>query len=197
MKWMTITLMGIVLFIMGSTAGANEWRYPVGPTYVGGFNDVVNLFKDNLRYKGYVVDSSGGVPVGLSFHPYYQWSGGFGMGLGFGPAMAIMVDSSSDSYHLVLIPVSLDVRYAVNIKGSVSPYIRGGGTYLYANGDFKDSVQPGVFGAAGLEFLRNKKVSVGLEAGYDSSVVKMQRLRTHSNESIHPIGFFASLFVIF
>ena len=122
MKWMTMTLTGIVLFIMCSTAGANEWRYPVGPTYVGGFNDVVDLFKDNLRYKGYVVDSSGGVPVGLSFHPYFQWSSGFGMGLGFGPAMAIMVDSSSESYHLVLVPVSLDVRYAVNIEGSVSPY---------------------------------------------------------------------------
>jgi hypothetical protein len=200
MKKMSVLLIGVfmVLLCMTVSAEAGEWRFPFGPTYVSGFSDVADLFKDNLRYKGYIVDSSGGVPIGLSFHPYYQGESGLGMGLGFGPAMIIMVDSSnSDSYELVLVPVSLDVRYAFNITGSVSPYIRGGGTYLYASGDFKDSVQPGAFGAVGLEFLRNRKVSVGLEAGYDTSVVKMQRLRNHTIESIHPIGFNASLYIIF
>ncbi len=200
MRKLSAILIGMLMILctMAVSAEAGEWRFPFGPTYVSGFSDVAELFKDNLRYKGYSVESSGGVPMGLSFHPYYQWASGLGMGLGFGPAMAIMVDSSSsDSYDLVLVPISLDVRYAFNITGSVSPYIRGGGTYLYASGDFKDSVQPGAFGAAGIEFLRNRKVSVGLEAGYDTSVVKMQRLRNNTIESIHPIGFYASLYIIF
>ena len=187
----------IALFCLPVTAQA-EWRFPLGLTYVSGFSDVVDLFKDNLRYRGYTVDSSGGVPVGLSFHPYYQWNSGLGMGIGFGPAMMIMVDSSSDdSYDLTIVPFSADVRYAFNIEGEVSPYVRGGVTYLYASGDYKKSVNAGAFGAAGFEFMRNRKVSVGIEAGYDTSTVEMQRLRTNSKESIRPIGFFASLFVVF
>ncbi|HTF99881.1 MAG TPA: outer membrane beta-barrel protein [Nitrospirota bacterium] len=196
MKKLVGVMAAVVLFCLPLTANA-EWRFPLGLTYVGGFSDVVDLFKDNLRYKGYSVDSSGGVPVGLSFHPYYQWSSGLGMGVGFGPAMMIMVDSSSNSYDLTIVPFSAEVRYVFNLQGSASPYLRAGGTYLYANGDFKNSVQPGAFGAAGIEFMRDRRVAVGIEAGYDSSVVKMQRLRNNTSESIHPIGFFASLYVDF
>lgn len=198
MRWITGVLMALVLFSMEGTAQA-EWRFPVGLTYVSGFSDIADLFKDNLRYNGYIVDSSGGVPVGLSFHPYYQWSSGLGMGIGFGPAMMIMVDASNgeSDYDLTIVPFSADVRYALNIDGSASPYIRGGVTYLYASGDYKKSANAGAFGAAGIEFMRNRKVSVGLEAGYDTSTVELQRLRTHSTEKIRPIGFFASLFVVF
>lgn len=192
---------GVVLFVVAFSATlsaeAGDWRFPVGPTYVSGFSEVTDLFKDNLRYRGYSLEEEGSAPVGLSFHPYYQWDSGLGMGFGFGPAMVIAVDSNYESYDLAIVPFSLDVRYAFNINGSVSPYIRGGGTYLYANGDFKDSVQAGAFGAAGIEFLRDRMISVGVEAGYDTSVVKMQRLRTHTIESIEPIGFFAGLFVVF
>jgi len=189
--------MAAALVLAATTAGAAEWRFPVGPTYVSGFSDVQDLFEDNLRYRGYVVESSAGVPVGLSFHPYYQWDSGLGMGVGFGPAMVIAADSSTESYSLTIVPLSFDVRYAFNITGSVSPYVRGGATYLVASGDFKDSVQPGLFAALGLEFLRQKKISVGFEVGYDSAVVKMERLRDSAVESIKPIGFNAGIYVIF
>lgn len=190
-------LLAAALLVTGTSVLAAEWRFPVGPTYVSGFSDVQDLFEDNLRYRGYAVDSSGGVPVGLSFHPYYQWDSGLGMGVGFGPAMVIVADSSTESYSLTLVPLSFDVRYAFNITGSVSPYVRGGATYLFASGDFKDSAQPGVFGALGVEFLRQKKISVGFEVGYDTAVVKMERLRDSSVESIKPIGFNAGIYVIF
>ena len=82
------------LFLMGSVgacmiltgsfqAVAGQWRAPMGVAYVSGANDVFDQLEDNVRAEYSGVESTEGIPVGLTVQPYYEFDNG--MGIGFGP----------------------------------------------------------------------------------------------------------------
>lgn len=87
-----IVVAAVFIFVGIGSAQADEWRSPVGVTYVSGIGDIVDQYEDNLHADGFTTESADGVPVGISFQPYYEFDSGLGMGIGIGPVMAIFGD---------------------------------------------------------------------------------------------------------
>ncbi len=182
----------MALFPVVTPAAAADWRFPVGLSYVSGITEVVDLYEDNLEAEGYDVDRNDGVPIGLSFNPYVELENGLGFGIGIGPTMLI-----ADDADLFVLPVRVDLRYAVMPRSEVSPYLRVGGSYPLASGDYVEQSRPGLFGGIGIEFFREKVVGFGLEAAYDSSVIEFEDVEDDSTKEIQPVKFMVSLFAIF
>ena len=189
-----IQLLLVILFVSSSAKGA-DWRFPLGLTYVSGFKDVMDIYEDNMEAEGYDV-YKWAWPVAITFHPYAQFDSGFGIGFGIGPLMIIMGDR--DFFD---IPIGLDFRYTFIPTANTSPYIRAGGRYHAASGDYVEGTTPGFFGGFGVEFSRDKRVNMGIEISYDSSEIeieKKERYRyTSRTEDIQPCGLMVSIFVIF
>jgi hypothetical protein len=186
----------MMLLCIGSSAYAGQWRFPVGISYISGFHNIVDVFKDNLRAQGYTVSDSYVVPVGLTFQPYYQFDSGIGIGGGFGPFMYLRAESSSTSYSLYNLPVNLCLRYALLPSSDISPYIRAGASYNFAYGDYAGMRDVGFLGGVGVEFLRKRKVGFGLELAYDSSEIEIERIGK-SNKRVKPNEIVVSLFAVF
>ncbi len=185
-----LLLMSIMVLFFSNNAPAADWRFPLGFTYSNSFKDVVDLHEDNVG-----VNSDWGWPVGLSFHPYVEFDNGVGFGIGIGPAQLISTSGTDGDFFNL--PVNANLRYTFIRKADISPYIRGGVTYNIASGDFVEKSKIGPFGAVGVEFARRRPVGFGLEIGYDASKIEFEDKTNDSTKSIKPIGFMASIFVIF
>ncbi len=190
-----IPLLMVILFV-SSSAKAADWRFPLGPTFVSGIGDVVDIYEDNLQAEGYLVTTIDPLPVGISFHPYAQFESGFGVGFAVGPLMIISGDREFFD-----IPIGLDFRYTFIPTANTSPYIRAGGRYHAASGDYVEGTTPGFFGAFGVEFSRDKRVNMGIEISYDSSEIELEKKKqypyTSTRENIQPCELMFSIFVIF
>ena len=148
-----------------------DWRFPIGLTYANGMRDMADFVEDNIG------DTDLFVPVGLSFAPYYEFAHGSRIGFDLGPATIITVEKQygDDSDTLYWgVPVALTYGFTFVPRASVSPYARVGFKYHIAGGDWLDKSSPGVFVAAGVEFLRKKAVGVGFEIGYDGAEVEFE-----------------------
>lgn len=189
------TLALIMLLASAISARAEEWRFSLGLTYASGFSDVVDLYVEDLQHLGYSVTEKSESPLGISAHPYYQYENGFGVGGGLGPVMAIV----AEQYTLLIVPVSADVRYVFNPAGETSPYLRAGVRYNLTSGDFVEGASPGLFGAAGVELLRQKdrKLHGGVELAYDMSTIEMKNLKKNTTEDIKPVAFMVTAFITF
>ena len=190
----SLQLLMVILFV-SSSAKAADWRFPLGLTYVSGLADVKDIYEANMEAEGYYVVWDIESPIGISFHPYAQFDSGFGVGFGIGPLMLIIGDREFFD-----IPIGLDFRYTFIPTANTSPYIRAGGRYHAASGDYVEGTTPGFFGGVGLEFLRNKKVNMGIEISYDSSEIEMEKksgLYTSTTENIQPCDLMISIFAIF
>jgi hypothetical protein len=186
-----IQLLMVTLFVTGS-AKAADWRFPVGLTYARGFEDVIDIYEDNLKAEGYYIYSVDYWPVGISFHPYVQFDSGFGVGFDVGPLMYITGDREFFN-----IPISLDFRFLFIPTANTSPYVCVGGRHHLASGDYVEGSTPGFFGGFGIEFLRDKRVNMGIEVSYDSSEIELERRRYNTTEDVNPSKFMVSIFVIF
>ena len=120
------------------------------------------------------------IPIGLVLNPYYEWItpvGGIGAGVSVGPTAMLLVNEqtgyNNDYNFSWVVPVGLFARYAPWPKATVSPYVRAGFKYPFAGGNF-ESVDAGASVAVGVEFFRNKRVGMSLEAGYDSSKINVK-----------------------
>ena len=184
-------LMMAILFA-SSSAMAADWRFPLGLTYVSGIEDVVDTYEDNLEAEGYTVYDTDYWPVGISFHPYVQFENGLGIGASIGPIMMIYGDTD-----FFAVPVGLDARYTFIPEASVSPYVRVGGRTHLASGDYVEGTTPGFFGAIGLEFLRDRRVSIGAEISTDASEIELERLEHNDTEDVQPCELMVSVFVVF
>jgi hypothetical protein len=119
------------------------------------------------------VDATGGeeqfvVPVGIAFHPYYEFAHGSRIGIGFGPIGLIMLDSD---VVYTSVPLGLDYGFTFLPRAPVSPYARVGFRYHFVTGDYVEETQAGVFVAAGVELFRKGPVGVGVEVAYDGTTV--------------------------
>lgn len=172
-------IIAMVLFFAANCVEAAEWRFPVGLTYVSGIDNVLDVYKNNLEVKGYIVDTKLLTSVGLSFQPYVQFSSGLGIGFTFGPAMIV---SSTDS-DFTAIPAGLDLRYTPLTDSWASPYIRAGIKKYFASGDYVKSSSPGFYGSFGLEFARTKRVGWGIEVTYDTAEITLDKYTRRTTTS--------------
>jgi len=191
-----IQLLMVLLFVSSSVKAA-DWRFPLGLTYVSGFEDVVGIYEDNMEAEGYYVYSADYWPVGISFQPYAEFDSGFGIGFGIGPLMIIAGDREFSD-----IPIGVDLRYTFIPTASTTPYIRAGVRSHSASGDYvEEGSTTGFLGGFGVEFFRNRRVNMGLEISYDSSEIELEKKKrypyTSTRENIQPCGLMLSIFVIF
>lgn len=175
------------------SAHAAGWRFPVGLTYVNNFDKIVDIYVDNIRWSGYSTLSENSVPMGISVQPYYQFDSGFAAGGGIGPIMAII----ADPYYFYDFPVSLDVRYFLPVWDTFAPYVRAGARYHIASGDWVKGSSIGFLGGIGVEFMRKKRVGAGVEIGYDSSEIELEKKRTNTIEKVRPCTIMVSVFAVF
>ena len=182
-------------------------RWVVGPTYISGYSSIVDLYIHNLEEQGYSVEEEeSGYPIGVSFRPYQQMQSGFRLGAGFGPLMGVYVRTGNETTSFYALPVDVNAGYT--LQNGI--FFRGGLSFALATGDFIVSQNPGVAGAAGMEFMRRKRVSLGFEVGFDVSSVTFDKydcsesatpgdLDTCDSEEVTlmPVGLMASFLVIF
>lgn len=191
-----------VLFIVSNYAIAADWRFPVGFTYVGNFNKIVDLCENNLETELEeefdIVDvyTEFKWPFGTSFQPYVEFDMGLGVGIGIGPLMYIKSSGFKD-VDFFNVPINLNLRYSLIPKKDISPYVRAGVSYNIASGDYVEDSKLGFLGALGVEFSRKSPVGYGLEVGYDSSEIEFEDFRRDGTKNIKPINWWASLFVVF
>jgi len=189
----TVVLVGV----MATMAQAGGFRYPVGLTYASGPQKVMDKMKENY----YVADDFV-LPVGVAFNPYYEFDNGVGVGASFGPLIYMAVDAGGGSDFNMVIPIGADIRYTLFTKNNVSPYVRGGFRYPIAFGDYLQSKSAGLFGAVGVEFLRTKRVSMGIEISYDDSSIEVKSGSTGAKpftkaQEVTPCGFMSGIYVVF
>jgi len=185
-RFYCICLIAIIVFA-GSLAEAADWRFALGLTYSDGINDVKNLYDDNVKAQYTVLEDDNfdyAFPVGITFNPYIQFENGLGAGIGIGPISYILyyvetrtsTRTDRETFSFTNVPVSLDFRYIFMPGSGTSPYVRAGGRYNMASGDFVESSSPGFFGGAGIEFGKTKRVGGGIEVTYDTSRVEFEKL---------------------
>ena len=149
-----------------------EWRFPVGLMFVSGMREMADFVEDEMG-----ADMDLYVPIGLSFAPYYEFAHGSRIGFDLGPATIITIEEGyGDDEDIPYwgVPVALTYGFTFIPRASVSPYARVGFKYHVAGGDWLDKSTPGVFAAAGVEFLRKKAVGIGFEIGYDGAEVEFE-----------------------
>ena len=192
-----IILLAGAFFIQPAIAG--EWRIPVGFSYVGGASEFLDQIEDNLEAEGYWTDASIW-PVGVSVQPYYEFD--FGLGVGFGVGPLILVAGDADA---ILLPVNASLRYAILPWAKITPYVRCGLSHIIASGDYIEGSSPGFVIAGGVEFMRHKRVGLGVEIGLDYASVEMEdqeeRRRTggdpDATDDIEAVGLTVSIQAIF
>lgn len=192
LRWFLVAFM---ILVGSSPVAAGEWRVPFGVAYVSGATEVFDQLEDNVGAEYSYVESVEGLPIGLTVQPYYEFDNGVGLGFGFGPFAYVFGDVDFFS-----LPVNVCLRYAFLPKSSVTPYIRVGASLPLVDGDYVEDRSIGAIGALGLELMRNRGVSLGIEAGYDSSTIELLDLTTadpNDTEEFQPTGFMLGILAVF
>jgi hypothetical protein len=183
-------------------------RIRVGLTYASGITEVGDEIENHLESRPGVEVDRFEWPVGLTLSggPEYSFGnaiGALGLELRFGPPIISITDlpeeddwdadDGSDVSVAVLLPIGGGLRYTFLPESNVSPYVRVGLCYIVVAGDdkFIEDGAVGFDGAVGVEFLRTKRVGVGVEVGYNSAEVKV------ANRDVEAVGFNASVYASF
>ncbi|MFQ5585984.1 MAG: hypothetical protein ACE5GF_04090 [Thermodesulfobacteriota bacterium] len=189
-------LVVLVGLLFNGVAEAADWRFPVGFTYISGFEDVVDIYKENLEAEGFTVSEDYTIPVGLAFTPYVQLDSGVRIGGGIGPTQIIIV--SDDIFYNI--PVNINGGYTLLPSANTSPYVYGGIAYPIADGDYVIDSSVGFIGAVGVEFLRKRAVGFGFEVAYDNSEIEFEKKitsTTSTTKKVKPTGLMFRLFAVF
>lgn len=118
-----------------------------------------------------------------------------GIGFGLGPIMSIYGDV--DFFNL---PVNLCLRYALTIQSNSSVYVKAGVASNLVSGDNIEDSQPGLLGAIGIEFNRDRAVAIGFEVAYNNSTIEIVDFTTPAigdTNEIEPIGLSVGIFAVF
>ncbi|MDP0501098.1 MAG: outer membrane beta-barrel protein [Verrucomicrobiota bacterium JB022] len=142
-------------------ASGPDWRFQIGLSYTSGFSDLV----DEFEAEGYEMDWEW--PVGVNFLVGQDFANGLGWDATIGPMVFIFGDA--DAY---VIPLGVGGRYTFTPEANIAPYVRAGLSYAFAGGDYLDTGDLGYTGAVGVEFNRDRRMSFGLEASYNSATVE-------------------------
>ncbi|MCX5851194.1 MAG: hypothetical protein NT072_03955 [Deltaproteobacteria bacterium] len=153
-------------------AAADEWRYPVGISYVVGFTHIADNIEENLIATKATDTDPGAFPFGISFQPYLQFDNGMRIGTGIGPSIYTLGNS-----HYLDIPININMGYTFGLMSSMTPYFRFGIIQHIITSDYFLSSYPGFFGALGIELFKNQRIALGLELLYDNTTIKMETKR--------------------
>ena len=197
---LTVPLASHARDIIASPAqDSTEFHSEIGLTYASGANKVVDQLETNFGMK-----RDWGMPVGLKLSGYAKRSDGFGFGGGVGPCEFITVEDHSNYYHhnddtstSYIIPLFVDVRYYFPKNGDFEPYVRAGVSGSIAGGDYLGNGSIGPVVAVGTQVWARRIVSIGVEAGYDGSKVKVKDGYYHPAVDVRPIEFTFSVFARF
>lgn len=187
-----LCMFALLALSLPGSAMAGGMRYPVGLSYVSGFSDLADQYKDNLEAEGYFVWDVTEWPVGISFKPYYQWDNGLRLGVDVGPIMAIYGDI--DHFQ---VPLNVNVGYTLNPSDPVSFYVRGGPSYHFASGDYVDGSNLGVMGGVGVELFKGARTALAIEATYDTAEVDIEDVAGGGTKGIRAAEFSVGLFIVF
>lgn len=162
----------VIFFSLIQPSQAGDMKFQVQLSYVSGLDDVYDLYINNLEAEGYIISSKFNIPIGICFHPYFEFDFGLRLGGGVGPIAMIIVSGADASYFDL--PVNVHVGYTLIPPSSVSPYVKTGFVYHVNSGEYLESSSPGLFFAGGIDFLRTKRISFGFEVAMDLSEAKFQ-----------------------
>jgi len=177
--------MAAVLCLSGASARAEEgWKFSVGPSYVGGLQDVRSFYIDAMEREGYTTTDSANIPIGVGFTAYYAWKHGSRFCLDCGP-MSMVTASGDTSKNYFDLPVGVSYGYAFLPAADSTPYVRVGVRTHLASGSYVDHATPGLFAAIGVDFNRHRRVSMGLEVGVDTSTVTLQQSAYYNGNPIN------------
>ncbi len=182
-------------------------RWVVGPAYISGYGDVVDIYIHNLEELGYSKEEGAtGYPVGATFTPYWQMESGFRFGAGVGPLMSLLVEAGNEEYSFIALPININAGYTL----SNGLFLKGGLSLLNASGEFVASENLGLMGSAGMEFNGKRAVAFGFEMGFNSASVKLDKYDCSNatnptslsscekdEESVQAVGYTASFIVVF
>jgi hypothetical protein len=89
-------------------------------------------------------------------------------------------------------------------EGKVSPYVKAGVRQCITSGEIFAGNAAGIYGGAGVVLNHNRRVQFGLEAGFDSTTLKVHQLNTYypykigaTTKDVRPYKFTLSVFVSF
>jgi len=178
-----------------------KFKFPIGLSYIDGAYDIDNKLKQSITFTGtHTVSDDFVLPVGLTLNPRIEFPFGLGIGLALGPFEFLSVSENGDfsnSELSYIIPVGAYLQYNLFRDSAISPFVRVGVRYPITGGSMIKNGELGFFGSAGVEFFRNKKVSFGVEAGYDTSRVTVNANFGAPDMKATPIGFNVGIFVMF
>jgi hypothetical protein len=86
-------------------------------------------------------------------------------------------------------PLNVHVGYTIIPRSPVSPYVKTGFVYHINTGDYLESTSPGLLLAGGIDFLRNKRVSFGLEVAMDFSEVTFEDRTEYYYDPYNPYDY--------
>jgi hypothetical protein len=185
--------------IAAPVQNTTEFHSEIGLTYASGVTKVADQMESNF---GLVRDSL--IPVGLRVSAYAKQSNGFGFGGGVGPCAFVTVEDrnhyyshNSDKSTSYIIPLFVDVRYYFPRNGDIEPYVRAGVSGSIAGGDYLGNGSIGPVVAVGTQVWARHIVSIGVEAGYDGSKVKVKDGYYHPAADVRPVEFTFSVFARF
>ncbi|MBN2282617.1 MAG: hypothetical protein JXO48_01880 [Deltaproteobacteria bacterium] len=163
-----LILISTILFF-AQPVHADDWRYALGISYMNVYSELADTFEKNLDYAGVSDTEEGAIPAGINFQPYLQFDNGMRIGVGLGPCSYMY-----GNVDYIDTPVNFNVGYTFNNSGSISPYFRMGFIRHIIAGDYVKGTDPGFFGAVGVEFLRDRSISYGLEMVYDTCEIRAE-----------------------
>jgi hypothetical protein len=171
---------GLLCSLLALPAYAGEWRVGPGIMGVTGVDDVSDIYEENFNNTNPFIELEVKftIPVGLSVQGTYTWDSGVRMDMGLGP-MFFLADTGDGDVDTGLehteVPISATVGYTFMPGSNVSPYVRAGIVHHVASGDYVEGSSPGLLGAVGVEFLRNRFCMVALEIAFDGATVELER----------------------
>jgi hypothetical protein len=157
-------MMALCMFASLSQAG-----HALGVTYSEGYKDVVSWHEDNLFV---VADNE--LPVSIS----YRYIQSFESGLRLDGGVSFFYTGGDIDYYDL--PVQITLGYNFLKDTGYEPYIRGGMSYHFTDGDFVES-------SAGLGFLGALGIEIGdewarffMEVSYDTAQATFSTTETDS-----------------
>lgn len=174
-----------------------QWHFPVHLGYISGLSDVT----DTMIEGGGSADTFDW-PIGASFQPYLMFPSGFGFGFDVGPLAIVGFEWDGDSdwdedEMSVILPLGAYVRYDFAPADKTSPYVRAGLRQCLVGGDFLREGSIGANVGLGVELNRDRRVSYGFEASYDTCEVEVWQFSNGTYVDEKPYGFMASFFLSF
>ncbi len=187
-KKILYTLLAVLCLKLGAFSQENTnsqgLEYSLGLNYLSGYSDLIDAYER----VGYEFDFES--PLGLNFAISSEYNSGLGWEANLGPAIAIFGDLSA-----FIMPIDLLATYEFAKDANISPFVKLGGSYILANGDFLGATTPGVKGAVGIAFNKNQKTEYGVQLSLNTAYVDFEYYRFI--DEIKPYEFVLGVFAKF